>query len=350
MDLGLIGLPGAGKSAVLRLLTGAPAGTRTAVAQVPDPRLDVLASLFHPRKLTRASIGLTELPAFLPGRTPRAEVNTVLDLARRADALMAVIRCFRDPAVPHPLSAVEPERDARALIEELILADLERVESVAARLGKSHARKPEETRALEALTLCQPVLEGGQPLRGAGLTEEQSASLSGYGLVTGKPLLLAANLDEEDLRGGQGVPAPLRALAAEAGVAVIPFCAAVEEEIAALEAAERADFLAAYGLEETGAERLARAAYAALGLISFLTAGEDEVRAWPIRAGTRARQAAGKVHSDIERGFIRAEVAGWADLERAGSWKALREQGRLRIEGKDYVVQDGDVIEYRFNV
>ncbi len=350
MDLGLIGLPASGKSAVLRLLTGAPAGTRTAVAQVPDPRLDVLAAMFHPKKVTRATVGLTELPAFLPGRTPRSEVNAVLDGARRADALMAVIRCFRDPAVPHPLESVAPERDARALIEELILADLERVESVSARLAKSHAKKPEEVRALEALTLCQPVLEGGQPIRGAGLSEEQSAALSGYGLVTGKPLLLAANLDEEDLRGGQGVPPALAAVAGAAGLALVPFCAAVEEEIAALDPAERTDFLAAYGLAETGAERLARTAYAALGLISFLTAGEDEVRAWPIRAGTHARQAAGKVHSDIERGFIRAEVAGWADLQQAGSWKALREQGRLRIEGKDYVVQDGDVIEYRFNV
>jgi GTP-binding protein YchF len=350
LDLGLIGLPAAGKSAVLRLLTGAPAGARTAVAPVPDPRLDALASIFRPKKVTRASVGLTELPAFVPGRTPRTEVNAVLDAARRADALMAVVRCFRSPSVPHPLQAVDPERDGRALIEELVLADLERVESVADRLAKSHARRPEEARALEALGLCRSVLEDGQPLRRAPLREEQAGSLSGYGLVTHKPLLLAANLDEEDLRAGQGVPAALAELAAAAGAALVPFCAAVEEEIAALDPGERADFLSAYGLAETGAERLARTAYTALGLISFLTAGEDEVRAWPIRAGTRARQAAGKVHSDIERGFIRAEVAAWTDLQQAGSWKALREQGRLRIEGKDYVVQDGDVIEYRFNV
>jgi len=350
LDLGLIGLPGSGKSAVLRLLTGAPAGARTAVAHVPDPRLNVLAAMFHPKKVTRATLGLTELAGFVPGRTPRGEINAVLDAVRRADALLGVIRCFRDPAVPHPLESVGPSRDARALVEELILADLERVESVAARLAKSHAKKPEDTRALEALTLCQPVLEAGQPLARAGLSDDQVASLSGYGLVTLKPLLLAANLDEEDLRGGHGVPAELAAFAEEARLALVPFCAAVEEEIAALDAGERAEFLSAYGLQETGAERLARTAYTALGLISFLTAGEDEVRAWPIRAGTRARQAAGKVHSDIERGFIRAEVAGWEDLQRVGSWKALREQGRLRVEGKDYLVQDGDVIEYRFNV
>jgi GTP-binding protein YchF len=350
LDLGLIGLPGSGKTAVLRLLTGAPAGARTAVAQVPDPRLDVLAAMFHPRKVTRAAIGLTELTGLVPGRTARAEANAVLDGARRADALLLVIRCFGDPSVPHPLQSVQPERDARALVDELILADLERVEAVAARLAKSHARKPEEARAAEALAACQPALEAGRPLRQAGLAEEQVAALTGYGLLTLKPMLLAANLDEADLRAGGGVPAALAALAAEAGLAVVPFCAAVEEEIAALDPAERAEFLAAYGLSETGAERLARSAYAALGLISFLTAGEDEVRAWPIRAGTRARQAAGKVHSDIERGFIRAEVASWEDLRRAGSWRALREAGRLRIEGKDYVVQDGDVIEYRFNV
>jgi GTP-binding protein YchF len=317
---------------------------------VPDPRLDALAAMFHPKKVTRATLGLTELAGFVPGRTPRGEVNAVLDGVRRADALLGVIRCFGNPAVPHPLETVQPERDGRALVEELILADLERVESVAARLAKSHAKKPEEARAAEALALCQPVLEAGQPLVRAGLGEEHAAALSGYGLVTLKPLLLAANLDEEDLRAGRGVPGPLAAFATEAGLAVVPFCAAVEEEITALEPAERTEFLQAYGLTETGAERLARTAYAALGLISFLTAGEDEVRAWPIRQGTRARQAAGKVHSDIERGFIRAEVAGWEDLQRAGSWKALREQGRLRIEGKDYVVQDGDVIEYRFNV
>lgn len=345
MDLGLIGLPAAGKSTVLRLLTGAPPGTRSAVAAVPDPRLEVLAGIFHPKKVTKATITLTDLASFVPGRTQRGEVNTVLDGARRADALLAVIRCFGDPAVPHPWEAVDAARDARALVTELILADLERVESVAERLRKNHARKGEEERAYAALTHCQPVLEEGRPLRGAGLTPEQEAALSGYGLVTLKPLLVAANLDE-----GEDPPAALAAFGAEAGVPVIPFHATVEEEIAALAPAERAEFLKEYGMAEPGAERLARAAYAALGLISFLTAGADEVRAWPIRAGTAARHAAGKVHSDIERGFIRAEVAAFADVQRVGSWKALREEGRLRLEGRDYVVKDGDVIEFRFNV
>jgi GTP-binding protein YchF len=348
--MGLLGLPGSGKSAVLRLLTGAAPSARTGVAQVPDPRLDALAAVFRPRRVVRATVQLVELAGFTPGRTPRGEVNALLDAARRADALLAVIRCFPDPAVPHPLGAVDPARDARALLEELILADLERVEALRQRLGKNHARKPDEERAYQALAACQPILEQGRPLSRAGLAEDRAAALRGYGLVSQRPLLLAANVGEADLREGRGVPEPLQALAAEAEVPVVAFCAAVEEEIAALAPEERADFLAAYGLAEPGAARLARAAYRALGLISFLTAGEDEVRAWPIRAGTTAVRAAGKVHSDIERGFIRAEVASWEDLCAVGSWKALRERGLLRSEGKDYVVRDGDVIEFRFNV
>ncbi len=348
MDLGLVGLPLAGKTAVLELLSGGGSG-RVAVARVPDPRLDVLTEMFHPKKRTPATIRLTELAGVPPGRLEKGERNAFFEGVRRADALLHVVRAFADPLVPHPAGSVDPLRDARAVEEELLLADLERVETVAARLEKNRARGREEDLQLEALRLCAQGLGEARPVRVLGLPAEAVRALSGFGLLTAGQELLALNLDEEQLRDGVAFPG-LSAWTDSQAVALIPFSAKVEAEIAALPPAERADFLGAYGLSEPGADRLARAAYATLGLISFLTAGEDEVRAWPIGAGTTARKAAGRIHSDIERGFIRAEVAAFDDLARVGDWKALREHGLLRLEGQDYIVRDGDIVNFRFHV
>lgn len=348
MDLGLVGLPQSGKSALLSLLAGG-AGGRVAVARVPDPRLVVLAEIFHPKKVTPATMRLTELPGLLPGRLERGERNAFFEGVRKTDALLHVVRAFDDPAAPHPAGAVDPLRDARAIEEELLLADMERAETLVERLSKNRVRSREEDLQLQALRRCAEGLDGTRPVRLLGLSAEELGLLSGFGLLTARGELLALNVGEEDLRAGRRFAA-LEAWAQENGIPLVTFSARVEAEIAALPPEERAEFLEAYGLTEPGTDRLARAAYASLGLISFLTAGEDEVRAWPVPEGTPARRAAGKIHSDIEKGFIRAEVAAFADLQAVGAWKALRDRGLLRLEGRDYTVRDGDIIEFRFNV
>jgi len=349
MDLGLVGLPQSGKSALLSLLTGGPPTGRTAVARVPDPRLEVLAGIFHPRKVTPAAIALTELPGLQPGRLDKGERNAFFEAVRKTDALLHVVRAFEAPSAPHPRGSVDPLRDARDVEEELLLADLERAETLCERLAKSRARSREEDLQLLALRRCAAGLGEVRPVRLLELTPDERALLGGFGLLTARGALLALNLGEEDLRSGRRFP-DLEAWAAENGMTVVTFSAQVEAEIAGLPPQERAEFLAAYGLTQPGTDRLAQAAYAALGLISFLTAGEDEVRAWPIPRGTVARRAAGKIHTDIEKGFIRAEVAAFTALQQVGSWKGLREAGLLRLEGKEYAVRDGDIIEFRFNV
>lgn len=353
VDLGLVGLPQSGKSSLLALLSGGTGRGDVAVAKVPDPRLDALASIFHPKKVTPATIRLTELPGLIPGRLGEGERNSFFEGVRRTDALLQVVRAFDDPSVPHPAGSVDPLRDARGVEEEMLLADLEQVEALVARLEKNRGRGRSEDLQLDVLRRCAAALGDLRPLRLAGLTAEDARLLGGFGLLTARGELAALNLAEEDLRGSAGGIArthPLAEWAHEQGIELVPFSARVEAEIAALPLAERAEFMGAYGLAAPGTDRLAAAAYAALGLVSFLTAGEDEVRAWPVPAGTPARRAAAKIHSDIERGFIRAEVVRFADLQAAGSWKALREKGLVRLEGKDYPVQDGDIIEFRFHV
>ncbi len=349
MDLGLVGLPQSGKSTLLSLLAGTNAGGRLAVARVPDPRLAVLSDIFHPRRVTPATMRLTELPGLLPGRLEKGERNAFFEAVRKTDALLHVVRAFDDPGTPHPEVTLDPLRDARNIEEELLLADLERVETVAARLAKSHGRGREEELQLAVLGRCAEGLGEARPVRSLGLTAEELGLLGGFGLLTARGELLALNVGEDDLRSGRRFEG-LEAWAAAGDIPLVTFSARVEAEIAGLPAEERGEFLQEFGLTEPGTDRLARAAYAALGLISFLTAGEDEVRAWPIPAGTPARRAAAKIHSDIERGFIRAEVAAFADLQAAGSWKALRDKGLLRLEGRDYLVRDGDIIEFRFHV
>lgn len=361
MQIGIIGLPLAGKTTLFNLLTGGEAATGGAagraqvnvgVARVPDRRLDVLAGMFHPRKVTPATIQFTDIAGFLPGEGDRAKLNAFLQGVRKSDALLHVVRAFENEALPHPLGSVDPLRDAREVDAELLLADLQVAEGAAARLAASKRRSPEEEATLALVERCRAALEEGRPVRDLGLGEEEERLLRGYAFLTARPLIVAVNLSEAQLRSGDHPGrAGLAAYCAEQGGGEpVAFCGAVEAEIAALDEADREVFLAEYGLSEPGIARIARAAYAALGLVSFLTAGEDEVRAWPIRRGLTARQAAGKIHSDIEKGFIRAEVVAFADLEAAGSMKAVREQGRFRLEGRDYVVQDGDVISFRFNV
>ncbi|QIA27819.1 redox-regulated ATPase YchF [Thermaerobacter sp. PB12/4term] len=356
MDIGLIGLPQVGKSLLFRLLAGegrgGPGQATVGMASVPDPRLDRLAALYKPRKVTPAALQVTDIPGAVPGED-RARWNRFLEAVRGADVLVHVIRAFGGGSLPHVLGEVDPLRDARLIRDELILTDLATVESARQRLEATPPRKrrPDDQALLERLPEMQALLEQERPLRELSWTDEDLRLVKGFGLLTLKPLVLAVNVDEGQLQQGTfpGEEA-LRQAAAQWGEPLITFCGPVEAEIAELPAGEREAFMGEYGIGEPGVARLARAAYEASGLISFFTAGEEEVRAWPIRRGLTAKQAAGKIHSDIERGFIRAEVVAYEDLIRLGSMAAVREAGLLRLEGRDYVVQDGDVILFRFNV
>lgn len=358
MLIGLVGLPLVGKTTLFNLLTGqrvatgtfmgAGAGVNIGMAPVPDRRIDFLSALYKPRKTTYAQVQFKDLPGVEPGQ---GVAGKFLDEVRAADLLVHVVRAFTSEDVPHVAGSVDPMRDLADFNTELLLADMGAVEKRIERI--KGAKKPPKTAAAEIAVLERflAALEAEQPVSSVSLTGEERELLVGQSFLTEKPLLLAVNLDEDQLRAGDYPRRDeLMAYAAERGFPVIEVSAQVEMEISELSPEDRAEFMADLGLSEPGMARLARAAYDYLGLISFFTVGEDEVRAWTIRRGTVARRAAGKVHSDIERGFIRAEVFNFADLEAAGSPAAVRERGLFRLEGKDYVVQDGDIICFRFNV
>ncbi|MGQ9779669.1 MAG: redox-regulated ATPase YchF [Bacillota bacterium] len=358
MKLGLVGLLAAGKTTLFNLLTGAADETfaagrpeaRVGMATVPDPRVDWLASLYKPRRTVYAQIEYLDLPALSPGES-RAGRNQFLSAARNVDALVQVVRSFRDEAVPHVLGEIDPARDLELLQMELLLADLGVVEKRIERLRGQKKLNKENLVELEALEKILPVLEAAGRVASVELTEEEKAVLRGFAFLTERPVLVVVNQDEEQFRTGVYPGAEkLAALAQAHGMPVLPLCGRLELEIARLEPAERAFFLADLNLTESGIARLARAAYDLLGLISFFTVGEDEVKAWTIEAGTTAKRAAGKIHSDMEKGFIRAEVVSFQDLARLGSMAKVRESGLFRLEGKEYIIQDGDIITFRFNV
>ncbi len=354
MRVGIIGLPRAGKTTVFNALTGAAAATGTfgaggkkanlGVIKVPDPRVDQLAAIFRPKKTTYAEITFADIPGPAEGAEIGREPATV-DLIKGCDALALVVRAFSGEEVPHPAGSVDPARDLAAVEGELALLDLIVVERRAERMAKERKASPVE---VEAVGKARAWLEAERPLRALGLSEGERKALAGFKLLTEKPLLVVANLGES---GEDGLPA-LRAEAERRGLPLIALRGRLEMEVAALPPEEQGPFLAGFGLAEPARDQFIRAAYALADLISFLTAGEDEVRAWPIRRGTPAQQAAGKIHSDIERGFIRAEVVAFDDfiaLPQKSMAKA-REAGKLRLEGKEYIVRDGDIINFRFNV
>ena len=356
---GLIGFPSTGKTALFQLLTSVrepyhrPAGKREAnvgVSRVPDERLDRLTALFKPQKHVPATVEFADIAGVGGART---DAQALLDVAafRNADALLHVVRMFRDPAVPHPAGSVDPARDVRAMEEELILADLgvveRRLERLERDLKKSHT--PELRKEQEVLARCRAALEEGRPLRGLGLDPDDVKRLRGFQLLSAKPLLLVLNLDEQDLAHADHAVslAGLDAFVKGAATHAVPICARIELEIAQLEPADAQVFLSDLGLRESGLDRVIRASYDLLGYISFFTVGEDECRAWSIPRNTHAHAAAGEIHTDIERGFIRAEVVRYEHLIARGSIAACREHGELRLEGKEYVVLDGDVINFR---
>ena len=356
---GLIGLASAGKTTLFRLLTRAgDAGGRTdgrddatvGLARVPDPRLDRLTGLFSPRKHTPATVNFVDMAS-----RRGAGAGTLVDVTpyRTADALLHVVRAFRDDAVPHPAETIDPERDAGALEDELILADLAVAERRIERIDKDRRKGAWKGDAAEidVLRRCAGALEDGTPLRALELGTADTKRLRGFQFLSAKPLLLVVNVDEADaaVSTGDAVRAAgLDGFVQRPAVRALTVCAKIELEIAELDPEDAAAFLADLGLRETGLDRVIRAAYDLLGYLSFFTAGEDECRAWSIPAGTVAQDAAGEIHSDLARGFIRAEVVACERLLARGSLAACRRHAEVRLEGKEYVVRDGDVINVRF--
>ena len=358
MKAGILGLSLAGKSTLFQLLTGTPAPLpggrpepRVGVARVPDPRVFRLAEIFNPKKRTLATVEYVDVPGVAKG-----EGQALVDLPalRGVDALVHVVRALESESAPHPDGSVDALRDARMLELELILADLQTVERRIERLDANikKANKPEDVSERALFERLKQALEAEKPLRELGLSEEEQARLRGYALLSGKPMLLVANLGEAQIREAAAwlLGSGLQEFAKKPGLGVCAVAAPIEAEMAELSPEDAQAFREDLGLAEPGLDRVIRSTYELLGLVSFLTAGEDECRAWTIARGTRAQLAAGAIHSDIERGFIRAQVVAFSDLVAAGSLAACREKGTLRLEGRDYLVQDGDIFHVRFNV
>lgn len=361
MEIGIVGLPTVGKTTVFNLLTQANLSTaafmsgkaeaHTRIARVPDPRIDYLTEMWRPRKTTFAQIRVTEVPGLVQGSSQGMGVgNTFLGAIRQVDALVHVVRAFASEEVLHPDGSINPRRDIDTVNLELLLADLQLVENRIKRINEGKKKKEQELE-LALMERLQQALESEQPVKSLSLRPEERGLIAGYAFLTERPQILVINLDEAQFKSGDWPgKAEVQGYAAERKLPLLEVCARIEMEISQLDGADAALFMEDLGITESGISRLARAAYDHLGLISFLTVGEDEVRAWTIRHGTTAKEAAGKIHSDIERGFIRAEIVAYADLRAAGSMAKAREQGHFRLEGRDYIVQDGDIINFRFNV
>lgn len=352
----LIGFASSGKTALFQLMTsvresrGAHGKSDVVVgmSNVPDKRLDRLTAMYNPRKRVPATVEFTDLVM-----QSASGIKTLVDVAayKNADALVHVVRAFMDPSVPHPSGSVNPARDTRAMDEELMLADLGVAERRLERLDKDlkRGRSPDLEREREVIMACKAALESGKPLRELEFAGDDLKRLRGFQFLSAKPELVVVNVDESRL-SSRSSPLPERSQdsGTRDGTVSVPVCAKIELEISELDSADAAAFLADLGLAESGLDRVIRATYELLGYISFFTVGEDECRAWSIPRGTIAHAAAREIHSDIARGFIRAEVVSYDALVARGSLAACRDHGELRLEGKDYVVSDGDVINFRF--
>ncbi len=363
MKLGIVGLPNVGKSTLFNAITNAGAESanypfctidpNVGMVAVPDHRLDQLSEMYHPKKTTPAVIEFVDIAGLVKGASRGEGLgNKFLSNIRMTDAIVHVVRCFDDENVIHVEGSTDPIRDIDIIDLELIMADVEMVERRIEKAQKAAKGDKKFLREAEVFQGLLAWLNDGKSARSYDCSEDDRALLATSDLLTLKPVIYAANLDEDGFADYENVPyyqAVAQRAAAE-GAQVIPVCAKLESEIAELEGDEKAMFLEDLGIHESGLDRLIKASYTLLGLISYLTSGEDECRAWTITKGTKAPQAAGKIHSDFERGFIRAEVVAYDDLMAAGTMAAAREKGLIRSEGKEYVVKDGDIILFRFNV
>ncbi len=365
MKLGIVGLPNVGKSTLFNSLTKAGAESanypfctidpNVGIVGVPDERLQVLGDLYQSERIVPATIEFVDIAGLVKGASQGEGLgNQFLSHIRETDAIVHVVRCFEDTNIIHVDGSIDPLRDVETINLELIFSDIEMVERRIARVSKGAKNDKTLAKELDMLNRLKELLEDGKKANSFQTDDEEEADwLKSYSLLTAKPVIYAANVKDDDLMddgASNEQVAKVRALASEEGSEVFVICAQIEQEISELDEDERKEFLEELGLSESGLEKLIRASYHLLGLISYLTAGPKETKAWTITKGTKAPQAAGKIHSDFERGFIRAEIVNYDALVASGNFVAAKEKGLVRSEGKEYVVQDGDVVLFRFNV